>query len=210
MRSPLASHDAAGAAAASPLSAPPAGGAHRAGLGRHQHHHGVVVPRVRAGLDSAVTYDIVASLKARAKERGCAYVISLLQPTPETYGLFDEVVLLREGGWRSECHMRVAGGRCRAKAAVIHVCCFVLADCSIMALQASWSTTAPARICPPTCAAWGMRRRRRRRSAQPQRPLLLLLLSLVRLAVRAPQRTPLLTPAACTSTPPRPPLAPAR
>jgi len=54
-----------------------------------------------AGLDSAVTYDIVASLKARAKERGCAYVISLLQPTPETYGLFDEIVLLREGEWWS-------------------------------------------------------------------------------------------------------------
>lgn len=43
------------------------------------------------GLDSSTTFQIVAALKARAKERGLTIAIALLQPTPETFMLFDEV-----------------------------------------------------------------------------------------------------------------------
>ena len=47
--------------------------------------------RISTGLDSAVTFDIVKSLKARATSNGLGVVIALLQPTPEVYDLFDEV-----------------------------------------------------------------------------------------------------------------------
>jgi len=49
------------------------------------------------GLDSAVTYDITASLRAWAKTTNGTVVIAMLQPTPEVYSLFDDVILLREG-----------------------------------------------------------------------------------------------------------------
>ena len=49
------------------------------------------------GLDSAVTFSIIASLKERAVADGLAVVVALLQPSPEVFSLFDEVVLLREG-----------------------------------------------------------------------------------------------------------------
>jgi ABC-type multidrug transport system ATPase subunit len=57
----------------------------------------LALDEISTGLDSAVTYKIVKSLRDKAKGNGMAAVISLLQATPEVYGLFDEVVLLREG-----------------------------------------------------------------------------------------------------------------
>jgi ABC-type multidrug transport system ATPase subunit len=49
------------------------------------------------GLDASVTFDIVHSLRRRAQQDNISVVIALLQPTPEVYALFDEVILLREG-----------------------------------------------------------------------------------------------------------------
>lgn len=46
---------------------------------------------ISTGLDSSVTYDIVASIAAWARAMRGTVVISLLQPTPEVYSLFDEV-----------------------------------------------------------------------------------------------------------------------
>jgi ABC-type branched-subunit amino acid transport system ATPase component len=57
----------------------------------------LALDEISTGLDSAVTHDIVRSLKARAVANGLGVVVSLLQPTPEVYGLFDEVILMREG-----------------------------------------------------------------------------------------------------------------
>lgn len=52
---------------------------------------------ISTGLDASVTYDICASIRAWAKEMRGTVVIALLQPTPEVYNLFDDVLLLREG-----------------------------------------------------------------------------------------------------------------
>ena len=57
----------------------------------------LALDEISTGLDSAVTFDIVKRLRERASNQGLAVVTSLLQPTPETFGLFDDVILMREG-----------------------------------------------------------------------------------------------------------------
>lgn len=52
---------------------------------------------VSNGLDSRSTYDIIKVLADLAKLGSRTRVISLLQPSPETFSLFDEVILLAEG-----------------------------------------------------------------------------------------------------------------
>lgn len=52
---------------------------------------------ISTGLDSSTTHQIIRYLRhsTRALER--TTVVSLLQPDPETYELFDDVILLCEG-----------------------------------------------------------------------------------------------------------------
>jgi len=45
---------------------------------------------ISTGLDSSTTFQIVNSIKQ-------SVVISLLQPAPETYDLFDDIILLSDG-----------------------------------------------------------------------------------------------------------------
>jgi ABC-type multidrug transport system ATPase subunit len=52
---------------------------------------------ISTGLDAQVTYDIVHSIVAFAKAAKTTRIVSLLQPGPETFSLFDEVILLHEG-----------------------------------------------------------------------------------------------------------------
>ena len=52
---------------------------------------------ISTGLDASVTFDICASIHAWAHEMNGTVVIALLQPTPEVYGTFDDVLLMREG-----------------------------------------------------------------------------------------------------------------
>ena len=56
-----------------------------------------LLDEVSTGLDSAITFHIFNALRSICLHQGTAVVTSLLQPTPETYGLFDEIILLREG-----------------------------------------------------------------------------------------------------------------
>lgn len=49
------------------------------------------------GLDSSIAFQIVNFLGKLVHILGGTVVISLLQPSPETYDLFDDVVLLSEG-----------------------------------------------------------------------------------------------------------------
>lgn len=49
------------------------------------------------GLDSSVTFDMIQTFMQLGKAQKRTHVISLLQPSPETVSLFDEVVLLAEG-----------------------------------------------------------------------------------------------------------------
>ncbi|KAG2520102.1 hypothetical protein JM16_006894 [Phytophthora kernoviae] len=52
---------------------------------------------ITTGLDSAAAYDIVAMLRTRARAFGQTVVAALLQPAPEVFELFDEVMLLMGG-----------------------------------------------------------------------------------------------------------------
>lgn len=49
------------------------------------------------GLDSSTTYQIIKYLRHSTRALDGTTVISLLQPAPETYELFDDVMLLCEG-----------------------------------------------------------------------------------------------------------------
>lgn len=52
---------------------------------------------ISTGLDSSTTFQIVKYMSQIAHIIGLTMVISLLQPPPETYNLFDDVILLSEG-----------------------------------------------------------------------------------------------------------------
>lgn len=49
------------------------------------------------GLDSSTTYQLIKYLKHSTCALDGTTVISLLQPAPETYELFDDIILLSEG-----------------------------------------------------------------------------------------------------------------
>ncbi|KAF7806336.1 ABC transporter G family member 32 [Senna tora] len=49
------------------------------------------------GLDSSTTYQIIRYLRHSTRALDATTIISLLQPAPETYELFDDVILLCEG-----------------------------------------------------------------------------------------------------------------
>ena len=49
------------------------------------------------GLDSSTTFQIVNSIRQAIHTLKGTAVISLLQPAPETYDLFDDIILLSDG-----------------------------------------------------------------------------------------------------------------
>ncbi|KAJ8548685.1 hypothetical protein ON010_g10986 [Phytophthora cinnamomi] len=56
-----------------------------------------LLDEISTGLDSAATYDICKSLKSAARNFNATVVISLLQPSPEVFELFDDVLLMNDG-----------------------------------------------------------------------------------------------------------------
>jgi ABC-type multidrug transport system ATPase subunit/ABC-type multidrug transport system permease subunit len=56
-----------------------------------------MLDEISTGLDSAATFDIISTQRSLAKTFHKAIVISLLQPSPEVFALFDDVILLNEG-----------------------------------------------------------------------------------------------------------------
>ncbi|KAL9238626.1 hypothetical protein vseg_013022 [Gypsophila vaccaria] len=52
---------------------------------------------ISTGLDSSTTYQIVSSIRQSVHILDVTAVISLLQPAPETYDLFDDIILLSDG-----------------------------------------------------------------------------------------------------------------
>ncbi|MBA0639969.1 hypothetical protein Goklo_022960, partial [Gossypium klotzschianum] len=52
---------------------------------------------ISTGLDSSTTFQIVTCLQQFAHVIGATILISLLQPTPETFDLFDDIILMDEG-----------------------------------------------------------------------------------------------------------------
>ena len=51
---------------------------------------------ISTGLDSSTTYQIVNSLRQTIHILNGTALISLLQPAPETYDLFDDIILLSD------------------------------------------------------------------------------------------------------------------
>lgn len=56
-----------------------------------------LMDEISTGLDSAATFDIVNSMKSLAVNFRTTVVLSLLQPSPEVFALFDDVLLLNNG-----------------------------------------------------------------------------------------------------------------
>uniref|UniRef100_A0AAV1U9R6 ABC transporter domain-containing protein n=1 Tax=Peronospora matthiolae TaxID=2874970 RepID=A0AAV1U9R6_9STRA len=56
-----------------------------------------MMDEISTGLDSAATFDIITTQRSIAKKFRKAIVISLLQPSPEVFDLFDDVLILNEG-----------------------------------------------------------------------------------------------------------------
>lgn len=52
---------------------------------------------ISTGLDSSTTYQIVNALSRSIHILQGTAVISLLQPAPETYNLFDDIILISDG-----------------------------------------------------------------------------------------------------------------
>ncbi|KAL8002461.1 putative pleiotropic drug resistance protein PDR/CDR [Plasmopara halstedii] len=57
----------------------------------------MMMDEISTGLDSAATYDIIFTLRSIAKKFRKTVVISLLQPSPEVFEMFDDIVLLNDG-----------------------------------------------------------------------------------------------------------------
>lgn len=57
----------------------------------------LLMDEISTGLDSSTTFSIVRSLRRFTHEMSATTLISLLQPAPETFNLFDDVLLLSEG-----------------------------------------------------------------------------------------------------------------
>jgi len=56
-----------------------------------------LMDEISTGLDSSTTYQIVRCFSHFVHVMKATMVISLLQPAPETFQLFDDIILLSEG-----------------------------------------------------------------------------------------------------------------
>ncbi|RLN20121.1 hypothetical protein BBJ28_00026789, partial [Nothophytophthora sp. Chile5] len=56
-----------------------------------------LMDEISTGLDSAATFDIINTQRGIAKTLRKTVVIALLQPAPEVFALFDEVMIMNEG-----------------------------------------------------------------------------------------------------------------
>ncbi|KAJ1295672.1 hypothetical protein BS78_01G240500 [Paspalum vaginatum] len=57
----------------------------------------LLMDEISTGLDSSTTYQIVKCMRDFVHEMEATVLMSLLQPAPETFDLFDDVILLSEG-----------------------------------------------------------------------------------------------------------------
>lgn len=57
----------------------------------------MLLDEISTGLDAATTYDIVDSMKSLTRHFKSNIVVSLLQPPPEVFNLFDDVLIMNDG-----------------------------------------------------------------------------------------------------------------
>ena len=75
---------------------------------------------ISTGLDSSTTFQIIKCLRDFAHLRNATVLINLLQPPPEVYNLFDDILLLSEGQIPGHAELHV----------LCMLCCFCL--CCVM------------------------------------------------------------------------------
>ena len=51
---------------------------------------------LQTGLDSSTTFNIVRCIRNFVQFREATVLVALLQPAPETYDLFDDIILMAE------------------------------------------------------------------------------------------------------------------
>ncbi|KAG3055877.1 hypothetical protein PI124_g23507 [Phytophthora idaei] len=57
----------------------------------------LLMDEISTGLDSAATFDIISTQRSLTKTLNKTVAISLLQPSPEVFALFDDVILMNDG-----------------------------------------------------------------------------------------------------------------
>lgn len=57
----------------------------------------LLMDEISTGLDSATTFQIVTCFQHWTHTTGSTIVLSLLQPEPEVFDLFDDIILMAEG-----------------------------------------------------------------------------------------------------------------
>lgn len=57
----------------------------------------LLMDEISNGLDSSTTLQVVTCLQQWTHITGSTLVVSLLQPAPETFDLFDDIILMAEG-----------------------------------------------------------------------------------------------------------------
>jgi len=103
----------------------------------------LLMDEISTGLDSSTTHQIIRYLRHSTHAMDGTAVISLLQPDPETYELFDDVILLCEGqivyqGPREGAleFFNFMGFKCPERKNVAdflqEVCCVQLRNCGIL------------------------------------------------------------------------------
>lgn len=57
----------------------------------------LLLDEISTGLDSSTTHQIIKYLRHTTHALDCTTLVSLLQPDPETYEMFDDIILFSEG-----------------------------------------------------------------------------------------------------------------
>ena len=72
--------------------------------------------QISTGLDSSSTFQIVKCMRDFVHHRQATVLMALLQPAPECYDLFDDILLLSEGGATSVPRHRPVCLQCQCQA----------------------------------------------------------------------------------------------
>ena len=66
-----------------------------------------MMDEISTGLDSSTTFQIIQSLRHLAHLQRATVCVALLQPAPEVFDLFDDIMVLAEGGLELCCALYV-------------------------------------------------------------------------------------------------------
>ena len=88
---------------------------------------------ISTGLDSSTTFQITRTLRDFSHLRKATMLVALLQPTPETYNLFDDILLMSEGACDAQQHPPAAA-LLQIHVTNAQVCCLGLCSSLVLSL----------------------------------------------------------------------------